>query len=67
MDNYLMPRKHRGDVAYASFYQMNFLLTWNCNHLANGNKRTHIQTLNIRLGLPVPEILTPLQLFKETL
>ncbi len=68
IDHYLMPRKHRGDarhLAYASFYQMDFLLTWNCNHLANGNKRPHLHNLNTRLQLQAPEILTLLQLFKE--
>ncbi len=68
IDHYLMPRKHRGDarhLAYASFYKMTFLLTWNCNHLANGNKKSHLQNINARFGLHLPEILTPLQLFKE--
>ncbi len=63
-------RKLEGDarhLAFASLYQMNFLLTWNCNHLANGNKKHHIQVINARLQLPVPEILTPLELFKETI
>jgi len=67
IDNYLMPRKLEGDarhLAFASLYQMKFLL---CNHLANGNKKHHIQVINARLQLPVPEILTPLELFKETI
>lgn len=70
IDNYLMPRKLEGDarhLAFASLYQMKFLLTWNCNHLANGNKKHHIQVINARLQLPIPEILTPLELFKETI
>jgi len=44
---------------------MDVLLTWNCRHLANANKRPHIRTVNARLGLPVPEIVTPLELFTE--
>nr|VFJ62906.1 MAG: hypothetical protein BECKDK2373B_GA0170837_111715 [Candidatus Kentron sp. DK]VFJ65924.1 MAG: hypothetical protein BECKDK2373C_GA0170839_11384 [Candidatus Kentron sp. DK] len=44
---------------------MEYLLTWNCNHLANANKRGHIRVINGRLGLTTPEIITPLQLFKE--
>ncbi len=69
IDHYLMPRKLEGDarhLAFASFHQMDFLLTWNCNHLANGNKQRHIQTINACLHLPTPTILTPQQLFKET-
>lgn len=68
LDNYLMPRVLRGDalhLAYASFYKCDFLLTWNCNHLANANKRQHIRIINARLNLPMPEIVTPLELFTE--
>ena len=69
-ENHLMPQGLTGDamhLAYASFYKMDFLLTWNCNHLANGNKRQHIRILNSRLGLFVPEIVTPLELFTESI
>ena len=63
--NFLMPKHFGGDalhLAYASYYKMDFLLTWNCEHLANANKREHIRIINNRLGLFVPEITTPLEL-----
>ena len=69
LDNYLMPRVFKGDalhLAYATFYKCDFLLTWNCNHLANANKRQHIRIINARLNLPTPELVTPLELFTET-
>jgi len=53
-------------LAYASLYKIDFLLTWNCNHLANANKKQHIRVINTRLGLFVPEIATPMELFTET-
>ena len=65
----VMPRHPAADaihLALASFYRMDFLLTWNCNHLANGNKKQHIRLMNTRLNLSIPEILTPLELFTET-
>lgn len=68
LDNYLMPQDLQGDalhLAYASFYKADFLMTWNCNHLANANKRRHIRVTNARLVLFVPEITTPLELFSE--
>lgn len=68
IDNRLMPQGLKGDalhLAYASFYKIDFLLTWNCNHLANANKRKHIRVINARLNLPTPEIITPLELFSE--
>ncbi len=53
-------------LAYASAYKCEFLLTWNCNHLANANKKQHIAVINTRLKLFVPEIVTPMELFTET-
>ena len=56
LENYLMPRVLKGDalhLAYASFYKIDFLLTWNCNHLANANKRKHISLVpTLRRGNP---------------
>jgi predicted nucleic acid-binding protein len=66
--NHLMPKEYGGDalhLAYASYYKIDFLLTWNCNHLANANKKEHIRVINSKLGLFVPEITTPLALIKE--
>lgn len=66
--NYVMPKSLIGDaihLAYASFYDIQYLLTWNCNHLANANKRKHIQVINGQLGLSTPQIITPLELFNE--
>ncbi|MBU1626088.1 type II toxin-antitoxin system VapC family toxin [bacterium] len=64
----LMPKKEVGDafhLAFASYYKIDYLLTWNCAHLANANKFRHIQVVNTLLGLYVPYIITPEQLFKE--
>ena len=58
----LLPDMH---LAYAAFYKCDFLLTWNCNHLTNANKRQHIRIINARLNLPTPEIVMPLELFTE--
>lgn len=63
--NYLMPKEYGGDalhLAYASLYKIDFLMTWNCEHLANANKRQQIRIINNRLGISVPEIVTPLEL-----
>ncbi len=63
--HYLMPKDELGDalhLAVASYHKMDYLLTWNCNHLANANKRRHIRSINERLRMHTPEILTPLEL-----
>jgi hypothetical protein len=68
IENFVMPKSLIGDavhLAYASYYNIDFLLTWNCNHLANANKKKHIMVINARLGLSTPEIVTPLNLVEE--
>ena len=50
ISNYVMPQTLVGDavhLAYASYFDIEYLLTWNCNHLANANKRKHIRIINV--------------------
>ncbi len=49
-------------LALASFHQCDFLLIWNCEHLANANKFDHIRRVNTLLGLFVPILTTPVEL-----
>ncbi len=61
----VMPNDPVGDALHlslASYYKCDFLLTWNCNHLANANKFDHIRRINTMLGLFVPSLVTPLEL-----
>jgi predicted nucleic acid-binding protein len=61
----LMPRDPAGDavhLALASFHKCDFLVTWNCRHLANANKFGHIRRVNTLLGLYVPALVTPLEM-----
>ena len=58
-----MPQDPLGDafhLAIASFYRVDALLTWNLAHLANPNKFDYIVEINHELGLPTPELTTPL-------
>lgn len=64
----LMPNDPAGDalhLALASFHRCDFLVTWNCQHLANANKFDHIRRVNGILGLMVPALVTPLELLAE--
>ena len=66
--NHLMPRERLGDalhLALASYHKCDFLLTWNCTHIANANKFEHIRIINTRLGLFVPALVTPMELSEE--
>ena len=46
-------------VAVATFYGMDYILTWNVKHLANPNKRKHFAIICARLGLVPPIPMTP--------
>jgi hypothetical protein len=61
----LMPADDLGDtfhLAFATWYRIHYLVTWNCKHLANANKFEHIQVLNARRRLLSPLLVTPEQL-----
>lgn len=61
----LMPADPSGDalhLALASFYGCDFLVTWNCKHLANANKFDNIARVNGILKPSVPKLVTPLEL-----
>lgn len=61
----LMPRFPIRDavhVAAATYHGIDYLLTWNCSHLANANKTRQLEIINRRLGFASPQIITPLNL-----
>jgi hypothetical protein len=64
----LMPADPVGDplhLALACMHKCDYLLTWNCSHLANANKFGHIHRVNALLGLFTPILTTPLELLGE--
>ena len=64
----VMPADPGGDalhLALASYHKCDFLVTWNCAHLANANKFGHIRRINTLLGLFVPALVTPLELIAD--
>ncbi len=64
----LMPNDPQGDslhLAAASFHRCDFLVTWNCRHLANANKFGHIRRVNGILGIGNPVLVTPLEMLQE--
>lgn len=69
IDHQLAPKESISDflgdalhLAFSSFYDVDYLLTWNQKHLANVNKLKHLKIINGVLGLKTPEIVTPMQL-----
>jgi predicted nucleic acid-binding protein len=64
----VMPNDPAGDalhLAAASFHRCDFLVTWNCRHIANANKFGHIRRVNGILGLGNPALVTPLEFLPE--
>ena len=64
----VMPADPTGDalhLALASYHRCDFLVTWNCKHLANANKFGHIRRVNTLLGLLTPALVTPLELLGD--
>lgn len=67
ISRHVMPVDPAGDalhLALASVHRCDFLVTWNCRHLANANKFGHIRRVNTLLGLYVPNLVTPLELLE---
>ena len=64
----VMPADPAGDalhLAIASYHRCDFLVTWNCKHLANANKFGHIRRVNGLLGLLSPALVTPLEMLGD--
>ncbi len=63
-----MPRKAAIDavhVAIAAVNGMDFLLTWNCAHIANAVMRPRIESVCRSVGFEPPTICTPEELQPE--
>jgi len=57
-----IPKKSALDalhLAYAVLFNMDYLLTWNCKHLAHAEIRKKLKSYNDSVGLKTPEITTP--------
>jgi hypothetical protein len=50
-------------IALATFHRINFLLTWNCKHIANAEMRPLIEGICRQNGFEPPVFCTPDELF----
>ena len=60
-----LPRKAANDalhVAVASVWRVDYLITWNCTHIANATTRRTMEQIVLASGLPFPVICTPEEL-----
>jgi len=49
-------------LAAASWHRVDYLLTWNCRHIASVQIRRALLAANLPLGLPIPGLCTPEEL-----
>jgi len=69
VDKIVMPKPIGGDalhVAMATVSEMEYLLTWNVQHLANPNKSMHLNAVCLQFGLVPPKIIRPDDLLEVT-
>jgi predicted nucleic acid-binding protein len=62
-----LPEKARADayhLALAVWHGMDYLVTWNCTHIAGGKVKLIVQRVNAGRALPSPIICTPEELME---
>jgi hypothetical protein len=62
-----IPRRALRDavhLAVASVHSMDYLVTWNCAHIANGETIRKLMQVNNDLGVSIPVIVTPEELME---
>ena len=52
-------------IAYAVSYGMDYLVTWNCSHIANGEMIRRLLSANVELNRPTPLIVTPEEILES--
>jgi hypothetical protein len=69
MDAGVLPAKAVRDAAHiavASVHRVQYLLTWNCKHLANAQISRRVQKVCDQQGFEMPLICTPEELLEES-
>lgn len=57
-----IPEKSKYDtihIAYASYYEVDYLLSWNMKHISNPRTQSALVDLNLELNLKTPLLITP--------
>jgi predicted nucleic acid-binding protein len=70
MTGQILPAKATDDalhIAMATVYGMDYLLTWNCRHIANAQLQKQIRLVCQREGYDLPVLCTPMELRGESL
>lgn len=63
-----LPGRARADslhLALAAWHGVDFLVSWNCTHIASGRVRRILESVNRELRIRMPEICTPYELMED--
>lgn len=50
-------------IAFSIYYEIDYLLTWNCSHINNAHMKKQFEKINESLGYKSTEICTPEELY----
>ena len=62
-----IPEKSKLDafhLAVAAWHKMDYVLSWNCKHIASGRVQKMLQKVNERLGVHTPIVCAPAALME---
>ncbi|MFN0198940.1 MAG: DNA-binding protein [Planctomycetaceae bacterium] len=68
MSRSILPAKAQVDalhIAAVAHHRIQYLLTWNCKHIANAKTLPRIHDVLVDLGIPIPIICTPEELLGD--
>lgn len=63
-----LPSKAADDalhIAAATIYDLDYLLTWNCKHIANAQIQKKLNQISSDFGYELPTLCTPYELMGE--
>jgi hypothetical protein len=52
-------------IAVATIYSLDYLLTWNCKHIANAQIQKKLAQISLDAGYELPTICTPYELMGD--
>ena len=64
----IIPSKASDDayhIAVATVHKVNYLLTWNCKHIANAKLQPRLHQIGHQRGYEIPVLCTPYELLQE--
>jgi predicted nucleic acid-binding protein len=68
MDEKILNEKYRDDLRHVALSVVNnidFIVSWNCKHLSNIEKKRRFNSVNLKMGYRDIDIITPMEVSKD--